>query len=134
MKIKKNIIAISTLAIIGVLGLVAVSSVSAYQGNPAVKGPNYTVERHDAMEKAFANNDYTAWKNLMQGRGRATAVVNKDNFAKFAEAHNLAEQGKITEAGVIRKELGLGLKNGSGQNGNSGFERGQGMGHGRMTR
>ncbi len=134
MKIKKNIIAVSTLAIIGVLGLVAVSSVSAYQGNPSVKGPNYTVERHDAMEKAFTSNDYTAWKNLMQGRGRATTIVTKDNFAKFAQAHNLAEQGKTAEADAIRKELGLGLRNGSGAKDVPGFERGQGMGHRGMMR
>ncbi len=134
MKIKKNIIAVSTLAIIGILGLVAVNSVSAYQGNSATKGPNYTVERHDAMEKAFATNDYTSWKNIMQGRGRASQVVTKENFSKFVQAHNLTLEGKTTEASLIRKELGLGLRDGSGQNGVPGTGRGQGMGHGRMMK
>lgn len=88
---------------------------SAYRGDPNVKGPNYTVERHTAMEMAFEKGDYDAWKNLMQGRGRVTQVINKDNFAKFAEAHKLAEDGKTAEAQKIREELGLGLKNGMGQ-------------------
>jgi len=72
------------------------------------------------MTKAFEKNDYNAWKNLMQGKGRVTQVVNKDNFSKFAQAHKLALEGKTAEANKIRTELGLGLQNGSG--------RGQGMG------
>ncbi|MCI0471947.1 MAG: hypothetical protein L0Y76_00005 [Ignavibacteria bacterium] len=90
----------------------------AYRGNPAVKGPNYTEERHTAMEKAFENKDYNAWKTLMAGKGRVTQVVNAENFAKFAEAHELAQQGKTDEAKKIRAELGLG----------------QGMGYGRTNR
>ena len=99
-------------------------TVHAYKGDPAVKGPNYTAERHTAMEKAFENKDFNAWKTLMAGRGRATQVVNSQNFAKFARAHELAEQGKTDEANKIRAELGLGLHNGSGM--------GQGMGFGRI--
>ncbi len=100
-------------------------SAQAYKGDPNVKGPNYTVERHDAMTKAFANKDYNAWKVLMDGRG----VVNKitaSNFAKFAEAHQLALDGKTQEAAKIRAELGLGQQNGSGM--------GQGQRQGRMSR
>ncbi|MGB3009708.1 MAG: hypothetical protein WBB33_05175 [Candidatus Saccharimonadales bacterium] len=105
---------------------IAPQAVLAYRGDPAVKGPNYTEERHTAMEKAFENKDYNAWKTLMTGRGRATQVVNAQNFAKFAQAHELAEQGKTVEANKIRAELGLGLHNGTGM--------GQGMGGGRMSR
>jgi len=94
--------------------------VEAYKGDPNVKGPNYTAQRHEAMTKAFENKDYNAWKNLMQNRGRANQVINKDNFAQFAQAHKLALEGKTAEANKIRAELGLGLQNGSG--------RGQGMG------
>ena len=89
----------------------------AYRGDPTVTGPNYSVERHTAMQKAFENKDYTAWKNLMQNRGRVTQVITEANFAKFAEAHNLALQGNKEEAQKIRSELGLGLQNGSGRNG-----------------
>lgn len=100
--------------VIGTVGVFA-SSAMAYKGDPTVKGPNYSADRHTAMEKAFENKDYDAWKNLMQGKGRVAQVVNKDNFAKFAEAHELAEQGNIVEAQKIRQELGLGMQNGSGK-------------------
>jgi len=110
---KKTIMFGLTTLILGGLVL-APKAVEAYRGDPSVKGPNYTEERHTAMEKAFEAKDYNAWKNLMQGRGRATQVVNAQNFAKFAQAHELAEQGKIAEANQIRQELGLGMQNGSG--------------------
>lgn len=120
---KKAIFGISAL----ILTAVAVSTISgqvlAYKGDPNVQGPNCTPERHEAMEKAFENNDYNAWKNLMQGKGRVTQVINEGNFAKFAQAHKLAEEGKTAEAAKIRQELGLGLRNGSGN--------GQGMGYGK---
>lgn len=107
---------IGTSMLLATAGLVGSALyVSAYQGNPNIKGPNYTAERHDAMTKAFENNDYNAWKELMAGRGRVTQVINEGNFSKFAEAHKLALEGKIDEANKIRAELGLGLRNGSGQ-------------------
>jgi hypothetical protein len=97
------------------LGLGALTLMGvAYQGDSTVQGPNYTAERHAAMEQAFDNKDYNAWKSLMAGKGRVTQVVNQGNFAKFAEAHELAAQGKIVEAQKIRQDLGLGLKNSSG--------------------
>jgi hypothetical protein len=113
-------------AVAAVLGGVALfaGSTLAYRGDAAVKGPLYSAERHEAMENAFESKDFDAWKNLMQKRGQArvTQVVNRDNFAKFAEAHELAEEGKTAEAQQLRQELGLGLRNGSGQ--------GMGMGRG----
>ncbi len=118
---KKSILIGITTLVLG--GSILIPQAQAYKGDPNVKGPNYTAERHEAMTKAFANNDYNAWKNLMQGMGRVTQVINKDNFAKFAQAHKLALEGKTAEANKIRVELGLGLHNGSGQ--------GQGMGYGR---
>ena len=106
--------------------IVVPQAVLAYKGDPTVKGPNYTEERHQAMEKAFENRDYNAWKALMAGRGRASQLITADNFAKFAEAHELADQGKTEEAAKIRAELGLGQHSGSGM--------GQGMGAGRYSR
>jgi hypothetical protein len=107
---------ILTLASVLVGGLfLYVSSAKAYQGDPNVKGPNYTEERHDAMQEAFANKDYNAWKELMAGRGRATQVVNEQNFEKFAEMHQLMLDGKTDEANQIRTELGLGLHMGYGR-------------------
>lgn len=119
---KKILLGLGTLALVFGVMSTFTNTAEAYRGDPAVKGPNYTAERHEAMEKAFETKDFTVWSNIMQGRGRVTQLVNKDNFAKFAEAHELAEQGKLAEAQKIRQDLGLGLQNGSG--------RGMGMGRG----
>ncbi len=127
---KRNIVlGLGVLALIlGVGGMMATSA-GAYMGDPAVKGPNYSQERHIAMEKAFETGDYTAWSKLMNGKGRVTQVINKDNFAKFAEAHELAEKGDKAGAAKIRAELGLGLKDGSGQGKGNGAGRGMGRGN-----
>jgi len=110
-----------------ILGVTATSAGSAlaYRGDPATKGPQYSEERHALMTKAFENNDYAAWKELMQNRGRVTQVITEANFAKLAEAHKLVEEGKLAEAREIRQELGLGLRNGSGREwGRGGMGRG----------
>ncbi len=122
---KTVILGISVLALGG--AIVAPRIIEAYQGNPSVKGPNYSVERHEAMTKAFANKDYNAWKKLVSSNnGKVSQIINQSNFNKFVEAHNLALQGKVDEANMIRTELGLGLRNGSGM--------GQGMGYGKNAR
>jgi hypothetical protein len=120
-----GLVGVATLAL-GAL-VILPSMTQAYRGDAKVKGPNYTVERHDAMEKAFDSNDFTSWQKLMTGRGRVTQVVNKDNFAKFAQIHKLTEEGKTAEANTLRTELGLGLHNGQG----NGMGRGMGMMHNR---
>ncbi len=79
---------------------------------PAVKWPNYTPERHEAMQEAFETNNYETWKELMDGKWRVTVVVTAENFEKFAEANKLAQEWKIEESKAIREELGLWLKNG----------------------
>ena len=124
---KKVTLGLGALALaIGATSIFA-GSVLAYQGDSAVKGPNYSEDRHTAMEQAFENNDYNAWKSLMVGKGRVTQVVNKDNFLKFAEAHKLSEEGKTVEAQQIRKDLGLGLRNGSGAGSRTGDCTGSGV-------
>ncbi|MFA7319599.1 MAG: hypothetical protein WC022_03335 [Parcubacteria group bacterium] len=117
---------------LGVLGLAIVgvtaysTGVFAYQGDVSQKGPNYTPERHAQMEKAFENNDYNAWKELMNGRGRVTEVVNEGNFNRFSEMHRLMEEGKTDEANQIRQGLGLGQGGKDGQNkGMNNGQRGQ---------
>ena len=122
---KKMTLGLGALALfLGVAGISATAL--AYRGDSTVKGPNYTVERHTAMEKAFESGDYNAWKNLMQERGNVTRVINQDNFARFAQAHELDQEGKTVEAQKIRQELGLGL--------HTGFGQGMGMGRGMMNR
>jgi len=128
MNTKKMLLSASAVVAAGVVAVVAAHSVLAYQGDPTKKGPNYTAERHEAMEQAFEKKDYNAWVQLMQGRGRMTSVVTEANFPKFAEAHELAEQGKYSEADAIRKELGLRVRNGEATQSHFG----QGMGRGRM--
>ncbi|KKP65627.1 MAG: hypothetical protein UR68_C0019G0007 [Candidatus Roizmanbacteria bacterium GW2011_GWA2_35_19] len=119
----------NTIITLGLAGLIfgglfiAPKITNAYRGDINVKGPNYTEERHAAMEKAFDNKDYNTWKNLMTGRGRVTQVINKDNFAKFAQIHELLEQGKTSEANKIKAELGLGLQNGTGYGAGMGRNR-----------
>ncbi len=121
----KKILGLVGVATLALGALVILPSMSlAYRGDASVKGPNYTVERHDAMEKAFDSNDFNTWQKLMTGRGNVTKVVNKDNFAKFAQIHKLTEDGKTVEANALRTELGLGLHNGQG--------RGMGGGAGMM--
>ncbi len=123
----KKTLGLGALTIILGASALSAGTAFAYRGDPAVKGPNYSPERHTAMLSAFENKDYTAWKNLMQDRGRVTQVVTEANFAKFVEAHNLALQGKTVEAQKIRAELGLGLQNGSGRDG-AGMMKGTGRG------
>ncbi|MEW6617119.1 MAG: hypothetical protein AB1333_01735 [Patescibacteria group bacterium] len=114
-KTKKTVLSLGMIALVMGVTMIFAESVSAYQGDPATKGPNYSTERHAAMEKAFETNDYTAWKNLMQNKGRVTQVINKDNFAKFAQAHTLVEKGDMVGAQKIKQELGFGLRNGGGK-------------------
>lgn len=122
----KKLLTIVSLALgTGVLFTTA-SSVLAYRGDPNTQGPDCTTERHEAMTQAFEKKDYNAWKELMQGKGRVTQVINEGNFARFAEMHQLRLEGKTAEAGQIRTELGLGLGNGSGNS--------QGKGYGRTNR
>jgi len=118
---KKTAIVLGITAVVLSGMLFTSQSVQAYKGDPNIKGPNYTAERHKAMEAAFAKKDFNAWKKLMEGRG-ATTKITAQNFAKFVEAHNLALAGKTEAANKLRAELGLGLKNGSGNG------QGQGMG------
>jgi hypothetical protein len=110
---KKTAIVLGITAVVIGGVLFSSQSVLAYKGDPNVNGPNYTAERHTAIAAAFAKKDFNAWTKLMEGRGAAKKVT-AQNFAKFVEAHNLAEAGKTDAANKIRAELGLGQKNGTG--------------------
>jgi hypothetical protein len=132
MNTKKILLSVSTFVAIGIIGLMVTNSVFAYQGNYTEKGPDYTAERHEAMEEALNSNDYDTWANLMQNKGRVTQVINQDNFDKFVQAHILADQGKYTEANAIREELGLRTSNGQKPGSVSGSGFGQGMRRGQI--
>ena len=113
---KKIVLGLGTLAlVIGTFGLTTGTAL-AYRGEMGVKGPNYSPERHEAMETALENGDYQAWTNLMTDvPGRVRQAVTQENFAKFAQIHQLVESGKYEEARALRAELGLGLRNGAGR-------------------
>lgn len=107
----------SAIAVAGIAGAFAISQTAlAYRGNPDQTGPNYSPERRTEMQKAFESNDYSAWKEQMNGRGRVTEVVNEQNFSRFAEMRKLMLEKKYDEANKIRAELGLGQGNGQGMN------------------
>ena len=125
----KILVSIAVFAAVGFVAISAANVALAYRGTE-LTGPNYTTERHAAMEKAFETGDYSGWKTLMQGRGRVTEVVTKENFAEFAKAHELTQQGKTAEADAIRQKLGIstatGTRHGMGRGkGGCGFGREQ---------
>ncbi len=118
---KKITIGLFALALVAGVGILSINMASAHQENNNLRGNNfrnntnsryYSPERHEAMEKAFADKDYNAWAKLMANRGRMSEFINQDNFPKLAEAHNLAEQGQTEAAQKIRQELGLNLHQG----------------------
>lgn len=136
MKSKKTYV---VLAVATLMLTAGVFSASAYQGDYTKVGPNSSPERHEAMEKAFANSDYNAWKELTNGRGRVGQVINENNFSQFAEARRLGQAGDVAGADKIRAELGLRTSdgeslgmghrgaNGQGQGRKSGLAVGQGQ-------
>lgn len=133
---KLNKILVGGFAVV-VAGAFATSSVMAYQGDYSKQGPEYSPERHATMIETMNNNDYQAWSELMTNRGRITKVINEENFAQFAKAHELAKSGDIAGADEIRKELGLRTSNGErmgkGHGEKHGMHKGEGQRHGRMN-
>jgi len=127
---KTKLIVLGTLAI-ALLGVIAFTTkdADAYRGDYTQVGPNHTAEREAEMEKVFETKDYDAWVALMTQDGRRPGVVDRiseENFAKFVEAKELAEQGDTEGAEKIRLELGLGQGERKGD--------GNGQGRGRMAR
>lgn len=92
------------------LGLGVSGTSLAYQGDFSKNGPNYTSEFESEMIEVMNDGDYEGWRDLMEervGKTRVIEVINKNNFSKFVKAWKLAREGKIKEANVIRRELGL---------------------------
>ncbi|MEN7982132.1 MAG: hypothetical protein ABFQ65_01660 [Nanoarchaeota archaeon] len=119
----------ASLGILGIVALLGMSMVFAYQGDSNVKGPYYSEDRHEAMEEIFETGDYDAWVVLMTESGRHPRIldiVTEENFEVFVEAHEAMENGNMELAHELRAELGLGqgrmigkgvgLKDGSGMN------------------
>jgi len=117
--------------ILGMIALLGVNFISAYQGDFSIQGPNCSEDRHEAMRQAFDNLDYNAWIALMTEDGRhprVIDVVTEDNFAIFVEAHEAGEAGNFERTSELRAELGLNNrvshKDGTGFGGEKGMKRG----------
>jgi len=106
---------------LGLIALLSVSFVMAYQGDYSLKGPNYSEDRHEAMENAFDNLDYDAWVELMTQDGRHPGIIDKvteDNFETFSQIYEAKKTGDFEKAQQLREELGFGKKmNGKGMGG-----------------
>ena len=117
-----------------VMSLLAVSMVFAYQGDPNVKGPEYSEEKHEAMQAAFEGLNYEAWSALMieTGRGpKILTVITEDNFEDFVAAKQSAIDGDFDPLNEFKASLGLGvgqMKHGNGEA--LGKYQGQGAGQG----
>ena len=127
MKNKKNTNkTLMSFGILGVFVLLGMSMVFAYQEGPNVQGPNFSEERHEAMQEAFNSLNYQDWYDLMTEDGRhlrIVDVIDADNFDEFVEARN---DRTLKE---FRESLGLGLgqmKHGNGE----ALGKGQGKGFG----
>jgi hypothetical protein len=136
----KNKITISASILAAVIVIIGAASISYAAGKNggdgffrgrADKNPPAEIQAdRTALEQAFTNNDYTAWKNLMEAKrdemtkkvDEFSAQISEDAFAKLVEIRNLAVAGKNDEANKLRQELGfafgmgfgpgLGLRNG----------------------
>jgi len=101
----------NTLIMSGLLALtlgLGVSGTAFAAQDFSKKGSSYSIQFETQMSKVMTNLDYEGWKQLVINKtGTADPLITKDNFPKFAEAWKLAKEGKIKEANVIRKELGL---------------------------
>jgi len=100
------------------LGLIAVGiGTHAYQWNHGIQNPDCTAtERHAAITQMFADKDYEQFKILYADKGVTRRITSKDQFLKFAELHEAGLAGDTDKVNELKAELGLGKRNGSGQN------------------
>ena len=108
---KQSIFALSIGALVlgGILAFPNVAS--AYRGDPAVKGPNHTEAREQAIETANLAS-FTASCTT----GRICDVVDtQEELNTLRDMHLAVEKGDLAKAQQLRTKLGLGLRNGSGR-------------------
>ena len=65
-------------------------------------------QKREAVEQAITDNDYSAWAKLMSDSPLAKYIT-QDNFAKYASAQKLMQEGaaKFDQANQIQQELGI---------------------------
>ncbi|MBU4370247.1 hypothetical protein KKG58_05905 [Patescibacteria group bacterium] len=120
----KRIVGLAVLALTLVL-TAGLSSVYAFQGGFGSKRGEFSPEKFQemtekrgagAMNEIFENNDYEAWKSLMQEKvnemekrvGEMKEKINEENFSQMTEIHNLMQQGEYEKAKELKQELGFG--------------------------
>jgi len=103
-------------SLLGVTVLVFASTANAYKGDPSIQGPNYSPERHEAMQTVFANSDYQGWLKLTEGKamGLKRVVNSEAKFKEFAQAHEAGTEAMAK----FRESNGL-----TGQGNRSGYGR-----------
>ena len=129
----KNKITISASILAAVIVIIGAASISYAAGKGGGNGffrdrddknpPAEVQADRTALEQAFTNNDYTAWKNLMETKRDEMAKrvddfssqISEDTFAKLVEIRNLMTAGKNDEANKLRQELDFGFGMGFGQ-------------------
>lgn len=110
----KRIMGLAVLALTLVL-TAGLTSVYAHSSGFGFKGGNFSsekyqemTERREAMNKIFENNDYEAWKDLMEEKiGKMGEQINEETFSQMAEIHSLMQQGEYEQARELKQELGF---------------------------
>lgn len=62
--------------------------------------------RNAAISEAIVNEDYNTWSSLVQDE-TLKQQINASNFEAFAEAYRLLEKGMITEAELLKQQVGI---------------------------
>lgn len=119
-----------TMLVVGVVAFAATTY--AYKGDPSVKGPNYNPDVEAQLRAAIEAGDYDSWIKIRQDnnlpmQGKMFSVVNKDNFAKYAQMHKANLAGDYETALAIKAELGLGQGSMKGKNSAAGNFQKQGF-------
>ena len=74
--------------------------------------------KRTAVQAAITAGDYDAWIKTLPVDAPILTKINKDNFARFVEAHKLQEQAKAiyTELGIDKMGMGFGGRQGGMRN------------------
>lgn len=105
-------IPLAVLLVVAAVGTVFSGKVDAFRGWGRINKPAaISQERIDALQKTYEQNDYDAWKKIMdeEGENYLTAKIDKDNFGRFAEAQRLMGQARdlMFQSADIMDELDI---------------------------
>ena len=109
-------------AVIVIIGAASISYAASkgggngfFQGKADKNPPAEMSAEKQALEQSFTNNDYAAWKTLMETKKEEmakkvdefSAKITEDTFAKLVEINKLISEKKYEEANKLRQELGF---------------------------